>query len=89
FISCGVVVPAPFPLSHGTTTLAFRCSHGVVVAADTRSSCAGLVADPSSRKVITLHPHLLATTSGTSADWLQALATEAAAGSVQTRREGA
>uniref|UniRef100_A0A670KA46 Proteasome subunit beta 11 n=1 Tax=Podarcis muralis TaxID=64176 RepID=A0A670KA46_PODMU len=34
----GRVVPLPFPLSHGTTTLAFRCSHGVVVAADTRAS---------------------------------------------------
>ncbi|KAK9398222.1 proteasome subunit beta type-11 [Crotalus adamanteus] len=74
--SGGPGVPRPFLLSHGTTTLAFRCSHGVVVAADTRSSCAGLVADPSSRKVITLHRHLLATTSGTSADcaaWLRLL----------------
>ncbi|KAM6452053.1 proteasome subunit beta type-11 [Liasis olivaceus] len=72
----GPVVTHPFLLSHGTTTLAFRCRHGVVVAADTRSSCAGLVANPSSRKVITLHPHLLATTSGTSADcatWLRLL----------------
>ncbi|XP_062993283.1 proteasome subunit beta type-11 [Elgaria multicarinata webbii] len=72
----GMAVPPPFLLSHGTTTLAFCCSHGVVVAADTRSSCKGLVCDPSSRKVITLHPHLLATTSGTSADcsaWLRLL----------------
>ncbi|XP_058036447.1 proteasome subunit beta type-11 [Ahaetulla prasina] len=72
----GPEVPRPFLLSHGTTTLAFRCSHGVVVAADTRSSCAGLVSDPSSRKVVTLHQHLIATTSGTSADcatWLRLL----------------
>ncbi|XP_042329841.1 proteasome subunit beta type-11 [Sceloporus undulatus] len=71
-----MVVPPPFLLPHGTTTLAFRCSHGVVVAADTRSSCGSLVSDPSSRKVITLHRHLLATTSGTSADcatWLRLL----------------
>nr|XP_060638885.1 proteasome subunit beta type-11 [Anolis sagrei ordinatus] len=71
-----MVVPVPFLLSHGTTTLAFRCSHGVVVAADTRSSCGSLISDPSSRKVITLHSHLLATTSGTSADcatWLRLL----------------
>ncbi|XP_026575316.1 proteasome subunit beta type-11 [Pseudonaja textilis] len=68
--------PLNILLSHGTTTLAFRCSHGVVVAADTRSSCGALVSDPSSRKVITLHRHLLATTSGTSADcatWLRLL----------------
>lgn len=72
----GLMIPPPFLLAHGTTTLAFRCSHGVVVAADTRSSCGGYVACPSSRKVITLHNHLLATTSGTSADcatWLRML----------------
>lgn len=72
----GVAVPPPFLLSHGTTTLAFRCSHGVVAAADTRSSSGSLVASPSSRKVITLHRHLVATTSGTSADcaaWLRLL----------------
>ncbi|XP_053216443.1 proteasome subunit beta type-11 [Podarcis raffonei] len=70
------VAPLPFPLSHGTTTLAFRCSHGVVVAADTRASSGNLVSDPSARKVMTLHRHLLATTSGTSADcasWLRLL----------------
>ncbi|XP_020665416.3 proteasome subunit beta type-11 [Pogona vitticeps] len=73
---CGTVVRPPFLLSHGTTTLAFRCDHGVVVAADTRSSCGGLVSDPASRKVVILHSHLLATTSGTSADcatWLRLL----------------
>nr|XP_056719648.1 proteasome subunit beta type-11 [Euleptes europaea] len=71
-----MMVPPPFSLSHGTTTLAFRCSHGVVVAADTRSSCGGLICDPASRKVITLHQHLIATTSGTSADcaaWIRIL----------------
>ncbi|KAJ7313123.1 hypothetical protein JRQ81_004393 [Phrynocephalus forsythii] len=70
------VVCPPFLLSHGTTTLAFRCAHGVVVAADTRSSCGSLVSEPASRKVMILHPHLLATTSGTSADcatWLRLL----------------
>ncbi|KAL8177214.1 UNVERIFIED_CONTAM: Proteasome subunit beta type-11 [Gekko kuhli] len=51
-------------------------SHGVVVAADTRSSCGSLICDPASCKVITLHRHLIATTSGTSADcaaWLRIL----------------
>lgn len=71
-----MTAPRPFSLSHGTTTLAFRCSHGVVVAADTRSSCGSLISDPASRKVIPLHHHLIATTSGTSADcaaWLRIL----------------
>uniref|UniRef100_A0A8D0APF8 Proteasome 20S subunit beta 11b n=1 Tax=Sander lucioperca TaxID=283035 RepID=A0A8D0APF8_SANLU len=32
-------VPLPFPMSHGTTTLAFMFQGGVLAAADTRSSC--------------------------------------------------
>ncbi|KAM5235509.1 proteasome subunit beta type-11 [Ctenodactylus gundi] len=66
-------------LAHGTTTLAFRCRHGVVAAADTRSSCGAYVACPASLKVVPVHRHLLATTSGTSADcaaWLRALRRE-------------
>ncbi|XP_020818791.1 proteasome subunit beta type-11 [Phascolarctos cinereus] len=55
-------------LAHGTTTLAFRFRHGVIAAADTRSSCGSYVACPASQKVIPVHRHLLGTTSGTSAD---------------------
>ncbi|XP_001379947.1 proteasome subunit beta type-11 [Monodelphis domestica] len=55
-------------LAHGTTTLAFRFQHGVIAAADTRSSCNNYVACPSSQKVIPVHQHLIGTTSGTSAD---------------------
>lgn len=61
-------VPPPFPMSHGTTTLAFTFQGGVLAAADTRSSCAGLVACPASQKVLPIHSHLVGTTSGTSAD---------------------
>uniref|UniRef100_A0A673J477 Proteasome 20S subunit beta 11b n=1 Tax=Sinocyclocheilus rhinocerous TaxID=307959 RepID=A0A673J477_9TELE len=39
-------VPLPFTLSHGTTTLGFAFQGGVIAAADTRSSCSGLVACP-------------------------------------------
>uniref|UniRef100_A0A3B5LU13 Uncharacterized protein n=1 Tax=Xiphophorus couchianus TaxID=32473 RepID=A0A3B5LU13_9TELE len=39
------VVPLPFPMAHGTTTLAFMFQGGVLAAADTRSSCSGLVAE--------------------------------------------
>ncbi|XP_031810893.1 proteasome subunit beta type-11 [Sarcophilus harrisii] len=55
-------------LAHGTTTLAFRFRHGVIAAADTRSSCGSYVACPASQKVIPVHRHLVGTTSGTSAD---------------------
>ncbi|XP_038165507.1 proteasome subunit beta type-11 [Arvicola amphibius] len=66
-------------LAHGTTTLAFRFRHGVIAAADTRSSCGSYVACPASRKVIPVHQHLLGTTSGTSADcvtWYRVLQRE-------------
>ncbi|XP_038596990.1 proteasome subunit beta type-11 [Tachyglossus aculeatus] len=66
-------------LAHGTTTLAFRFRHGVIAAADTRSSCGQYVACPASLKVIPVHRHLLGTTSGTSADcaaWFRVLQRE-------------
>lgn len=72
-------VPLPFPLSHGTTTLAFIFQGGVLAAADTRSSCSGLVACPASQKILPIHSHLVGTTSGTSADcvlWKRILARE-------------
>lgn len=72
-------VPLPFPMSHGTTTLAFIFQGGVLAAADTRSSCSGLVACPASQKIVPIHSHLVGTTSGTSADcvlWKRILARE-------------
>lgn len=72
-------VPLPFPLGHGTTTLGFIFQGGVIAAADTRSSCAGLVACPASQKILPVHSHLVGTTSGTSADcvlWKRILARE-------------
>ncbi|XP_017278895.1 proteasome subunit beta type-11-like [Kryptolebias marmoratus] len=72
-------VPLPFPMSHGTTTLAFLFQGGVLAAADTRSSCSGLVACPASQKILPIHSHLVGTTSGTSADcalWKRILSRE-------------
>ncbi|XP_041646414.1 proteasome subunit beta type-11b [Cheilinus undulatus] len=72
-------IPLPFPMSHGTTTLAFIFQGGVLAAADTRSSCSGLVACPASQKILPIHSHLVGTTSGTSADcalWKRILARE-------------
>lgn len=77
--TCSQSVPPPFPMSHGTTTLAFVFQDGVLAAADTRSSCAGLVECPSAQKVLPIHSHLVGTTSGTSADcalWKRILARE-------------
>uniref|UniRef100_A0AAZ1WY05 Proteasome 20S subunit beta 11b n=1 Tax=Oreochromis aureus TaxID=47969 RepID=A0AAZ1WY05_OREAU len=72
-------VPLPFPMAHGTTTLAFMFQGGVLAAADTRSSCSGLVACPASQKILPIHSHLVGLTSGTSADcalWKRILARE-------------
>lgn len=72
-------IPLPFPLSHGTTTLAFMFQGGVLAAADSRSSCSGLVACPASQKILPIHSHLVSTTSGTSADcalWKRILSRE-------------
>ncbi|KAI5096114.1 proteasome subunit beta11b [Silurus meridionalis] len=78
-LSTSPSVPLPFPLGHGTTTLAFIFQGGVIAAADSRSSCAGLVACPASQKIIPVHSHLVGTTSGTSADcalWKRIIARE-------------
>ncbi|KAM9330743.1 proteasome subunit beta type-11-like [Gastrophryne carolinensis] len=58
----------PPPQAHGTTTLAFLYADGISVATDTRSSAGHLVCSPDSRKAFLIHSHLLATTSGSSAD---------------------
>ncbi|XP_069378566.1 proteasome subunit beta type-11-like [Paralichthys olivaceus] len=72
-------VPLPFPISHGTTTLAFIFQGGVLAAADTRSSCSGKVEGPASQKILPIHSHMVSTTSGTSADctlWKRILSRE-------------
>lgn len=78
-LSVSPSVTLPFPLGHGTTTLGFIFQGGVIAAADSRSSCGGLVACPASQKIIPVHSHLVGTTSGTSADcalWKRILARE-------------
>lgn len=72
-------VTCPFPLSHGTTTLAFAFQGGVIAAADSRASCAGLVACPAVEKISPIHSHLVVTSSGSGADcmlWERILARE-------------
>uniref|UniRef100_A0A3B3T289 Proteasome subunit beta type-5 n=1 Tax=Paramormyrops kingsleyae TaxID=1676925 RepID=A0A3B3T289_9TELE len=60
-------VPLPFPLSHGTTTLAFF-QHGVIVAVDSRATAGSYIASQTVKKVIEINPYLLGTMAGGAAD---------------------
>ncbi|KAI3358848.1 hypothetical protein L3Q82_015239 [Scortum barcoo] len=55
-------------LEHGTTTLAFKFRHGVIVAVDSRASAGRYLASNSVNKVIEINPYLLGTMSGSAAD---------------------
>ncbi|KAM9119880.1 proteasome subunit beta type-8 [Pangshura tecta] len=55
-------------LAHGTTTLAFKFQHGVVVATDSRASAGSYIATLEANKVIEINPYLLGTMSGSAAD---------------------
>nr|BAA10934.1 LMP7 [Ginglymostoma cirratum] len=55
-------------LQHGTTTLAFKFQHGVIVAVDSRASAGNYLASVDANKVIEINPYLLGTMSGSAAD---------------------
>ncbi|KAM4696550.1 proteasome subunit beta type-8 [Rhinophrynus dorsalis] len=64
---------------HGTTTLAFKFKHGVIVAVDSRASSGSYVSTLKFNKVIEINPYLLGTMSGSAADcqyWERLLAKE-------------
>lgn len=64
---------------HGTTTLAFKFQHGVIVAVDSRASAGKYVSTIKFNKVIEINPYLLGTMSGSAADcqyWERMLAKE-------------
>ncbi|XP_071223747.1 proteasome subunit beta type-8-like [Salvelinus alpinus] len=66
-------------LEHGTTTLAFKFQHGVMVAVDSRASAGSYVSTQMFKKVIEINPFLLGTMSGSAADcvyWERVLAKE-------------
>uniref|UniRef100_A0A8C1JA26 Proteasome subunit beta n=1 Tax=Cyprinus carpio TaxID=7962 RepID=A0A8C1JA26_CYPCA len=66
-------------LEHGTTTLAFKFQHGVMVAVDSRASSGSYVSTQMFKKVIEINPYLLGTMSGSAADcvyWERLLAKE-------------
>ncbi|KAM9324108.1 proteasome subunit beta type-8 [Gastrophryne carolinensis] len=53
---------------HGTTTLAFKFQHGVIVAVDSRASAGNYIATIKVNKVIEINPFLLGTMAGCAAD---------------------
>ena len=52
----------------GTTTLAFKFDHGIIVAVDSRSTQGAYVASGTVKKVIEINPYLLGTMAGGAAD---------------------
>uniref|UniRef100_A0A3Q0SNM4 Proteasome subunit beta n=1 Tax=Amphilophus citrinellus TaxID=61819 RepID=A0A3Q0SNM4_AMPCI len=66
-------------MDHGTTTLAFKFRHGVIVAVDSRASSGRYISSTYYDKVIEINPYLLGTMSGSAADcmyWERLLAKE-------------
>ncbi|XP_072561997.1 proteasome subunit beta type-8 isoform X2 [Paramormyrops kingsleyae] len=66
-------------MNHGTTTLAFKFRHGVIVAVDSRASAGSYIDAKEFNKVIEINPYLLGTMSGSAADcqyWERLLAKE-------------
>nr|XP_033779440.1 proteasome subunit beta type-8 isoform X2 [Geotrypetes seraphini] len=64
---------------HGTTTLAFKFQHGVVVAVDSRATSGSYISTLEFNKVNEINPYLLGTMSGSAGDcqyWERVLAKE-------------
>ncbi|ORX87143.1 LMPX of hagfish [Anaeromyces robustus] len=53
---------------HGTTTLAFKFKHGVIVCVDSRATAGSYIASQTVKKVIEINPYLLGTMAGGAAD---------------------
>jgi 20S proteasome subunit beta 5 len=63
--------------NHGTTTLAFKFKHGVIIAVDSRATAGSYIASQTVKKVIEINPYLLGTMAGGAADcsyWERVLA---------------
>ncbi|KAG7235020.1 hypothetical protein INR49_003431, partial [Caranx melampygus] len=70
-------------LNHGTTTLAFKFRHGVIVAVDSRATAGKYIDAKDYKKVIEINPYLLGTMSGSASDcqyWERLLAKECRCG---------
>ncbi|KAK3698597.1 hypothetical protein QZH41_014580 [Actinostola sp. cb2023] len=53
---------------HGTTTMAYKFKHGVIVAVDSRATAGSYIASQTVKKVIEINPYLLGTMAGGAAD---------------------
>lgn len=68
---------AKIKFNHGTTCLAFKFQHGVVVCTDSRATAGGYIASQTVKKVIEINKYLLGTMAGGAADcqfWERCLA---------------
>lgn len=77
--SCNSDEGVRIEMDHGTTTLAFKFKHGVIVAVDSRASSGRYISSAYYNKVIEINPYLLGTMSGSAADcmyWERLLAKE-------------
>jgi 20S proteasome subunit beta 5 len=54
--------------AHGTTTLAFKFRHGIIVAVDSRASMGQYIGSGTVKKIIEINPYLLGTMAGGAAD---------------------
>lgn len=59
---------ARIKINHGTTTLAFKFDHGIIVAVDSRASAGSWVASGTVKKVLKINKYLLGTMAGGAAD---------------------
>ncbi|KAJ3296796.1 Proteasome subunit beta type-8 [Borealophlyctis nickersoniae] len=55
-------------IAKGTTTLAFKFAHGIIVAVDSRATGGSYIASQTVKKVIEINPYLLGTMAGGAAD---------------------
>nr|UXY87261.1 26S proteasome SU B5 [Cryptomonas sp.] len=58
----------PVKFWHGTTTLAFVCRAGIIIAVDSRASMGKFIGSNTVKKVIEINPYLLGTMAGGAAD---------------------
>jgi len=70
----------PLEFSHGTTTLSFLFSNGIVAAVDSRASIGNFVGSKTTQKVLPINRHIVGTMAGGAADcsfWIRRLQAEA------------
>ncbi|CAM9250318.1 unnamed protein product [Heterosigma akashiwo] len=69
-LKCGYMIDnhQEIKFAKGTTTLAFKFKHGIIVSVDSRSTMGPYIASGTVKKVIEINPYLLGTMAGGAAD---------------------